>query len=211
MYSPAKQSAVDKGRLRYDEWIAQCDAAFGQFVAGLQSSGRFDDLALIVSSDHGESFTGGFVGHGGAQQLRPIVHVPLIVHLPGQTQRYDIGTVADQTALSPTLLDIAGLAAPDWMEGRALSFAVDPTAARGEAFTQYLSPNHAFGAIRHGTVGVIDGQQQYIFDLERRTGSLFDLAEAHEQRADLAQAQPQIAAALQADIRARFPNLMGAA
>src|SRR5581483_1967841 len=83
-YSLGKQAQIDKGRLRYDEWLAQADGEFGRFMQELGRTGRREDTAVIVSADHGESFQGGFLGHGGLQHLRPILHIPLLVHLPGQ-------------------------------------------------------------------------------------------------------------------------------
>jgi arylsulfatase A-like enzyme len=210
-YSAAKQLQVNNGRLRYDEWIAQSDAAFGEFVGGLKSSGRFDNLALVVSSDHGESFSGGFLGHGDSGQRRPVLHVPLLIRLPGQTPAYDIATVADQTALAPTLLAIAGQQTPDWMQGKALSLQASAPDAEGLAFTQHLAPNHAQGPVRRGTVGAIDGRYQYVFDLDSRRGGLYNLAQAHEREHDLAGAEPEVAARLLATMRSRFPEVTGLA
>lgn len=210
-YSAAKQPAVDQGRLRYDEWLAQADAAFGQFMSNLRTSGRLTDTAVLVCADHGESFQGGFLGHGGAQQLRPIVHIPLLVHLPGQVLKHEIVTAVDQTALAPTILEIAGIERPDWMEGQSLLArgAADGTLGTGHAFTQFFVPNSSFEPVTRGTVGVIDGRHQFVFDLHNGTGKLFDLAEAHEQKVDLAPAEPALAADLRERIRQRFPQILG--
>jgi arylsulfatase A-like enzyme len=210
-YSSSKQDDIDRARLRYDEWIAQADDAFGQFMTRLRSSSHFDKTAVIVSSDHGESFQGGYVGHGGPRQLRPIVHVPLVVHLPGQTQGHEIATIADQTSLAPTILEIAQIDKPAWMDGQSLG-----SVLRGEsgtqtplAFTQYFEPNSAFKPITRGTVGVLDGQRQYVFNLETKTGALYDLEDAQEQKTDLSLIEPKVAADLHEDIERRFPGLLG--
>jgi arylsulfatase A-like enzyme len=209
-YSASKQPVIDKARLRYNEWIAQADGAFGQFMTTMRSSGRLDNTAVIVSSDHGESFQGGYLGHGGSRQLRPILHVPLIVHLPGQTQGRRITTAADQTALAPTILDIVKIARPEWMEGRSLcaQMCAEDT-AQGRAFTQCLDSNSVFKPIERGTVGVVDGQNQYVVDLETKTGALYDLNEAHEQKSDRSLAEPNIVADLRGDLARRFPDLLG--
>jgi arylsulfatase A-like enzyme len=211
-YSPSKQPDIDKARLRYDEWVAQADGAFGQFMATMQTSGRLENTAVIVSADHGESFQGGFMGHGGTRQFRPIVHVPLIVHLPGQVERQDIATVADQTMLAPTILDVAGIGRPDWMDGRSLlPFVRGETSGRQPlAFTQSLEANSAFGPVTRGTIGVIDGQHQYVLTLETRTAALYNLSESHEQRADRCLAEPALAAEMRHHIAQRFPNVLGA-
>lgn len=210
-YSPSKQLDIDRARLRYDEWIAQADDAFGQFMTKLRSSGQYDKTAVIVSSDHGESFQGGYAGHGGPRQLRPIVHVPLVVHLPGQTQGQEITTIADQTSLAPTILEIAEIAKPAWMDGHSLGGVMrgegSPQSPR--AFTQYFEPNSAFKPITRGTVGVLDGHHQYVFNLETKTGALYDLDDAQEQKTDLSLIEPKSAADLHDDIKRRFPGLLG--
>ena len=210
-YSPSKQPNIDKARLRYNEWIAEADSAFGQFMTRLQSSEHQGTTAVIVSADHGESFQGGYVGHGGGRQLRPILHVPLVVHLPGQTQGRQITTIADQTSLAPTILEIAGIGTPDWMDGQSLCGGM-----RGEtstqaplAFTQYFESNSSFQPIEHGTVGVIDGQHQYVIDMGTKTGALYNLDEAQEQKLDRVTLDPKTAAELHDDIERRFPSLVG--
>jgi arylsulfatase A-like enzyme len=210
-YSPGKQPLIDKGRLRYDEWIAQADGAFGQFMSTLKASGRLANTAVIVSSDHGESFQGGYLGHSGPRQLRPIIHVPLVVHLPGQTFTRKIAASVDQTLLAPTILGIAGLGQPDSMAGPSLQSVLRgaAVAANTSAFTQYFYTNSAFKPIRHGTVGVIDGRRQFVINLDSGAGALFDLAEAHEQRVDRSAAEPALAAALRRQIQRRFPEIFG--
>lgn len=207
-YPAAKQPMVDKARLRYDEWIAQADGAFGDFMAALRSSGRLNDTAVIVSADHGESFEGGFMGHGGAQQLPPIVHIPLVVHLPRQVGRRDITAVVDQTDLAPTILDLAGLPRPEWMDGQSATGLM-----RGEgepegrlAFTQFFVANSAFKPVKHGTVGAIDGKHQYVFDLDKGSGALFRLSDDWRS-VDRSAAESRLAAELHARMHERFPNL----
>ncbi len=209
-YSPSKQPIVDKARMRYNEWIAQADDAFGQFMTTLQSSRHSEKTAVIVTADHGESFQGGYIGHGGANQLRPIVHVPLVVRLPGQTNRRDFSTPADQTRLAPTILEIAKMSRPEWMDGQSLSGVMrgENSTERPLAFTEYFETNSAFKAIEHGSVGVIDGQHQYVFNLESKTGSLYKLDEAHEQKFDLALIEPGVVSALHEDLGKQFPDLL---
>jgi arylsulfatase A-like enzyme len=210
-YSAAKQPVVDQGRLRYDEWLAQADAAFGRFMSKMRTSGRLTDTAVLVCADHGDSFQGGYLGHGGPQQLRPIVHIPLLVHLPGQVSQRQIVAAVDQTALAPTILEIAGVGRPDWMDGQSLlTGAADAGRMEsGHAFTQFFAANSVFEPLTRGTVGVIDGQYQYVFDLANQTGKLFDLAEAHEQKIDRSPAVPAVAADLHERIRRRFPEIFG--
>lgn len=210
-YSPSRQPIVDKARLRYNEWIAQTDAAFGQFMMTLRASGHFENTAVIVSSDHGESLTGGYVGHGGPSMRRPILHVPLVIHLPGQARGQIITGVADQTALAPTLLELVGAPRPDWMDGSSLYAQMNTgtSAAASLAFAQFLENDSAFEPVSSGTVGVIDGRNQYVLKLDDGSGALYSLAESDQQKIDLAKSEPETAAKLRACIAQRFPALFG--
>jgi arylsulfatase A-like enzyme len=209
-YSASKQQMIDKARLRYDEWVAQADGAFGQFMTTLQRTGHSMDTATIVSSDHGESFAGGYVGHGGPRQLRSILHVPLVVHLPGMTEARQISTAADQTRLAPTILEIAGIERPGWMDGQSLCGLMrgEAESEPARAFTQYFEANSAFEPIHTGTVGVIDGRHQYVFDLSAKAGSLYDLSESDVQQNELSGSEPDVAADLRNAIQRRFPDVL---
>ena len=115
--------------------------------------------------------------------------------------------------LAPTILELAGIRQPDWMDSRSLLPCIRgaPDAERRLAFTQSVEANSAFQPLRHGTIGVIDGQHQYLLNLDTRHGALYDLAEAHEQKVDRSRAEPQLAAQLRRDIARRFPDIPGIA
>src|SRR5262249_55092678 len=119
-YDSDEQTKVDRRRLLYDEFVLTADRAFGSFLEKLRNSGRLDNTAVILSADHGESFEGGVFRHETEYLTRPTVHVPLIISLPGQTQGRSVTTVADQTTLAPTILELAGQKKPSWMRGQSL-------------------------------------------------------------------------------------------
>ena len=203
-------------RLRYDEFIAQSDDAFGSFLSDVEKSGRLRNTAVIVSGDHGESFEGGVYGHYNEWQNRPGIHIPLMIRMPGQEQSRRIDTAIDQTALPSTILDIAGLPRPNWMRGRSLLPCLNcsdesnrsPAGGReGLAFTQYLAQNSVFKPLSRGTVGVIDGRHQYVLYLETGKGMLRGLSEAHIWDLDRSAENPALARSLREAIYTRFPDL----
>src|SRR5690606_16414384 len=104
-------------------------------VAELQRRGMYDDMTIIVTSDHGEEFGdhGGF-WHGDTlydEQLR----VPLFVKLPGNTRG---GTVlrhwVQSIDIMPTLLRQQGLEVPEGVQGGDLFTGTD---------TVYAEESHA--------------------------------------------------------------------
>lgn len=209
-YSPRLQGRVDKARLRYNELVLSADRAFGAFLSQLESAGRLRNTTVIVSADHGESFTGGFFGHGLPYQTRPVIHVPLIIRTPGQRDGRRVAFTSDETALAPTILELAGLPKPSWMTGRSLKEWPSGDGqgdGGGMAFCEHFETNSDFKPLRRGSVGVIDGRNQYVLDLASGKGILRPLEEAHIRGLDRQAEYPAETKALRQAIYARFPYL----
>jgi arylsulfatase A-like enzyme len=210
-YEPDQQSQVDRRRLLYDEFIISADRAFGSFMENLENDGKLRNTTVIVSADHGESFEGGVFRHSSPYLTRPVIHVPLVVRRPGQQDGRRVAYTADQTALAPTILELAGHKKPDWMRGRSVANWLNhDDQGEGQAFSQYLEKNRVFEPLRHGTVGIIDGRSkyQYVLDLDTQQGSLRPLNEAHIWNLDRTAENPELAKMLRAAIYSRFPDLM---
>jgi arylsulfatase A-like enzyme len=209
-YPQSEQPLIDKARLRYDEFLADADCAFGAFLSWLEGAGRLRNTAVIVGADHGESFEGGIYAHESVYQTRPEIHVPLIIRMPGQERGSRVAFACDQTALAPTVLEIAGLPRPDWMRGESLLPWLNRTGegeGQGLAFTQYLERNSTFRPLHNGTVGVIDGRHQYVLDLSTGKGIFRGLAEAHDWNLDRSAENPAMVRTLRDAIYSRFPDL----
>ncbi len=95
----------------YDGNVRFADAAVGRVIEALRSAGRWPNTLLVVTSDHGEAFfEHGHHGHNSTL-FDEMLHVPLIVRLPGgqvpdgiETDR--LATLAD---VVPTVLGHLGL------------------------------------------------------------------------------------------------------
>jgi arylsulfatase A-like enzyme len=210
-YPPDQQALVNQRRLRYDEFIATADRAFGAFMTEMEASRKLQNTTVIVSADHGESFEGGVYQHSSAYLTRPVIHIPLIVRTPGQQDRRTVSVTADQTALAPTILELAGVAKPEWMRGASLVPWLnreDQGDGQGSAFTQYFERNSIFKPLHHGTVGVIDGQYQYVYYLDSQKGALRPLNEAQIWNIDHSAEDPARAQALRATLHSRFPDMV---
>jgi arylsulfatase A-like enzyme len=213
-YEPDQQSQLDRCRLLYDEFILTADRAFGGFMSELENAGKLRDTTVIVSADHGESFEGGVFQHENADQTRPVIHIPLIIRTPGQQDSRRIAFTVDQTALAPTILELAGQPKPDWMRGQSLVKWLNRDGkgggGEGMAFTQFLEMNSVFKPLHHGTLGVIDGrsQYQYVLDLDTQKGALRPLNQAHIWNLDRTADNPALAEALRAAVYSRFPDLV---
>jgi len=131
----------------------------------------------------------------------------------GQQDSHSVAFTADQTALVPTILELAGQSEPDRMRGQSLLERLDREAqgeGEGMAFCQCSEKNSVFKGLRHGAVGVIDGksQYQYVLDVVTRKGSLKPLNEAQIRNLDRSAENPGLAQQLCAIIASRFSELV---
>jgi len=127
-----KVNDTDKAYLEalHNAEITQSDTAFGVFLADLKAAGLYETSVVIVISDHGDEFWDhGDVGHaqGPHQEL---VHVPFMIRAPGLLPAGRvIETEVEAMDLAPTVLDLAGIAVPESMQGQSvLATALDEVA-----------------------------------------------------------------------------------
>jgi arylsulfatase len=92
----------------YDAEIAYVDTLIGNVLQALEDRGLDEDTIVVITSDHGDEF----LEHGGTTHVgtlyEEIVHVPLIIHLPGQQGRV-IDSLVRNFDLGPTVLDYSGI------------------------------------------------------------------------------------------------------
>ena len=122
---PLSGAAYDDGALlgareKYDEYLASWDDEIGRLFDYLQDSGTLDQSVMVITSDHGEMFERGVSGHTTPLIYNPLVHVPLVISTPGQTERVDIHANTSCTDILPTLAHLTGNPLPDWVEGELL-------------------------------------------------------------------------------------------
>src|SRR6185369_3126975 len=103
----------------YDGQILAMDAALGDFIAELKRRGRYENALIIVTADHGELLgEHDIVGHGGRMMYEGLLHIPMVVKLPGASRPK--GVVADPVQLVdvlPTVLQAIGAPLPAGVQG----------------------------------------------------------------------------------------------
>lgn len=142
------------------------------------------NTAVMLTSDHGEMLGDHYRWHK-VVPYEPSARVPLLLRAP---ERFGIpaGTVIDQPVsladVMPTLLDLAGVAAPPGVEGRSLL-----PLLRGEAtpWREYLHIEHA--PEHHA---LTDGREKYIWFVANGREQLFCLRDDPTECRDLA-ARPE--------------------
>lgn len=165
-------------RARYDEYIRYCDREFEKFINQLKIRNKLDSSVIILSSDHGESFTHDYFGHGGEYLYEEITHIPLIIKEPGQKKGQIITDVVEQIDIPATILDLAHISIPSWMEGRSLvPYLRGRNLPSKPAFSMALERNFSRGKhkIEKGTIAVWEGDYKLIYYIETEKVLLFNL------------------------------------
>ena len=111
-----------KAWARYYDAVTQVDYRAGEVFAALKEDGLWDDTIIIIWADHGVGMPRG--KHTAWEQG---THVPLIVRFPEKYQHFAParpGAVLDDLDclmdMAPSGLTQAGIAPPEYMQGRAL-------------------------------------------------------------------------------------------
>lgn len=196
-YNPPQQGLIDKHRLRYREAIMGADEALGRFFDELDRQGKLDKALVIVTSDHGESFERGYIGHAGQWLHEAVIRVPLVIKLPGQRTGHVVPTPVGLDDVAPTIVDVLGLPPLALADGRSLK----PALLGGElpvqpVYSMAMERQSRFHPIRAGHYAVIDGSHKLVLDLSENVAELFDLATDPHELHDLSKSQPEKAARL---------------
>jgi len=194
---------------RYDESVAYADFHAGAFLQrALQLLGP--NTVVVVTADHGESFSHGYGAHTGPGLYDPIIHIPLILKLPDETAGKRCDTPVQQADIAPTLAALAGVSAPaDWA-GESLLAACAGTQSGASAdrpiFSMNFEQNPRFAALKTGSVAVIRGRWKLIHYMGALHypympplhDELYDLIADPGERRNLATARPALVRQLRA-------------
>jgi arylsulfatase A-like enzyme len=150
-------------RREYDEFIADLDAEFGRLITDLERSGILQNSYVIVTSDHGELFERGELGHATALMHAPVTQVPLLISAPGQQRRSDYHSVTSNVDLLPTILQLVGKEIPGWVEGKPFPGFGSLQDASRSIFPLMARNNAAFQPITNATFVMIKGSYELLF------------------------------------------------
>jgi arylsulfatase A-like enzyme len=178
----------------YDEMMLYADHSVGEYLDWLDQTGRLDRSIVIVTADHGELFDHNRLGHGGRDLYQGLIHVPLLIHLPGQRQGVHIDQLAQQADLLPTLLDLVGAPVPSWVDGASLRPALESRIlADRYIYSMNLEPNSTFNAVTKGTVAVMDADFKFVRYLDSGKEQLYRYKTDKDEQNNLVQSEPDVA------------------
>lgn len=176
-------------RTLYDRQIAQVDDEFGKLILRLKEIGILENSYLILTSDHGELFERGFVGHAFQLMYEPVLRIPLIIHAPAQAAREDIFALTSNIDILPTVLSLAGKDSNNDIDGKILPGLGGSIDDERPIFSLVAVDNSAFTPIKKAVIsmrkrnyklitylGYDEVEQFELYDLENDPDELQNLA-----------------------------------
>ncbi len=111
------------------EALQSVDELVEAVVNKLQSDGALDNTYVVFTSDNGFHLGEHRIQSGKEQPYEESIHMPLLVRGPG----VQAGTTTDELTLNtdffPTFTDLAGVATPEYVDGRSLRPILEGNAA----------------------------------------------------------------------------------
>ena len=164
----------------YDSGIRWVDHQLSTLVNVLRKLELWDDCLFAVTADHGEEF----LEHGDRMHAPPkvneeIVHVPLLIRIPGVVAKNIEGPFS-LLDLSPTLLDCMQIPIPADFRGRSLwqeikgGESLDHPAIV-ECIALCSNPFHKENRLGSRLLAVRDKRYKLVLDLHSSVDRLFDL------------------------------------
>jgi arylsulfatase A-like enzyme len=200
-------------RKQYDEYILYLDREFGRFFKILDDSGLLKNTWLILTSDHGELFERGILGHGNLSLFQPVIRIPLLIFEPGRNNRMDVYTPTSAVDVLPTLLQLIGGQPADWSEGAVLPpFANTPPDRNIYALQAPF--NNPKAHLTKASVMLVKGRYKltYYFgyaDLKsgKKRMELYDLEADPEELNDLYVTQPKLGMELLDELKTKLAEV----
>ncbi len=186
----------------YDEKIYDCDKRIHRFLVKLKKMGLYDNSIIVMVSDHGDEFLDhGSIDHG--QSLYDeLVHVLLMIHLPGQVQGQAFDDPVNSFDALPTVLDCLGIPIHHHIDAVSLR----PLMTGGKMPQKYWFSETDYRFFVHKR-SVRDKRYKLILDMTTMQRELYDtIADPHEKH-NLINEKPKVAMRLEKVLEAWLHSL----
>lgn len=175
---------VSRQRRHYMANVTMIDDQVGEIIDALERRGVLEETVIIFTSDHGDCLN----DHGHIQKwsmYEPSARVPAVVAGPGVAADRQLDGLTSLFDLGPTILEVAGITPPAWMEATSLA-----PALRGEEYAgrEFVFSEHARDMVLQKTelmTMVRDERFKLVEFIDHEDGQLFDLREDPHEMANL--------------------------
>ena len=179
-------------RALYDNEIRYVDHYFGKLIETLEAKDLMKKTVILLWSDHGEELMErGAIQHG-ASVYEELIHVPLIIYLPGYKTPVRRQELVQSIDIAPTILDILGLESVEDFQGISL-------------FSDKAPRDH-YAVVEQTRYNAIRSQtHKLLFDGKNDSVQLFDLKADPAETTDVGTKNPLLVK----DLLDRLLNILG--
>ncbi len=202
---------VASHRTEYDEFILYVDKEFGRFYDALEASGLLENSWVVFTSDHGEMFERGIMGHSTDVLYQPVIRIPLLIFEPGREVGMDVHTATSAVDVLPTLAHMTGHPIPDWTEGTLLPPYADANPDPNRSiYVVRAQDSDPAAALTQASIMLLRGSQKllYYFGYPNRgvdeLVKLYDIEADPEELNDLYPSQKDVGAELLSEVKSKL-------
>ena len=164
-------------RTRFFGCNSYIDREIGRVVDAVERT-HGDDTVIFYTSDHGDMLGGHGLHTKGPMMYEEICNVPFIVRVPGGPSGAVSDALASHLDVIPTMLHLAGIERPEWLQGTSLLPVLhDPTASVRDSvmisFTRFAINHDDYGEF-YPIRCVVDERHKLAINLFE-TDELYDL------------------------------------
>jgi arylsulfatase A-like enzyme len=176
---------------RYDSEIALADSKLGAVLKRLDQNNLMDSTVIIVTADHGEEF-GEHGGYSHTRKLyRELLHVPLIVKVPGMKHRRFSGPV-ELVDIVPTLSELLGIEPRKGEQDGQSLLSGKRNRQLGGAYAEDI--RQPYGVVLKRAI--FDGRYRLIDDRQNDRLQLYDNQKDKREQREIGHQKPEVLARL---------------
>lgn len=177
-----------KPRDLYDHEVLYTDHWVGELLEFLKRQSWWKETAVLISSDHGESFGERDHNRHGHELWESVIRVPWLLCVPGAKPRLVEDVRRSHIDLAPTIADLMGLPAEPAFRGQSL---VPEVLGDRPAEKRRVIADQPRADLMDRRRAVIDGDWKIVAFGDDKAFMLFDLASDPWEKEDLSAKKPE--------------------
>lgn len=148
----ALKDGIRAERAAYDGEVWFTDQHIGRLLNHITAQPWANETVIIFTADHGEAFgEHGHWGHG-RELWEPLIHVPLILYIPGTPARR-VPVKRSHIDIVPTIMELMGIAPDATLHGKSLvADTRNPIASLEERDLYFDMPEGPFNDLRRAII-----------------------------------------------------------
>jgi choline-sulfatase len=190
---PITERGTEALKQKYDYEIAVTDTYIGELIDALDKTGLAKTTTIVVLSDHGEAFgvhefAGERMFFHGQTLYNELIHVPFIVHVPGQAGR-KLDNVVEMIDLAPTVAALFGVPPAKSWRGRSLAPLVEGKELAAKAAFSELLPEPKWDHDAKSMISA-DGTRHVFYRISDSRWEIYDLVNDPDEKKNIADTDP---------------------